>query len=109
MLDELSPALRHECMHHIYSKILKKVPFLRDSPQIVQSAVIACVKPILCCAKDYLVIEGQVLHHIFLVASGAVAHPNMCANSPRLASATAAASSMARRAMHAAYAAHSSA
>ncbi|GMI15123.1 hypothetical protein TrVE_jg12093 [Triparma verrucosa] len=72
MLDELSPALRHECMHHIYFKILSKVPFLRDSPQIVQSAVIANVKPVLCCAKDYLVIEGQVLHHIFLVASGAV-------------------------------------
>ena len=48
------------------------MPFLRDSPQIVQSAVMACVKPILCCAKDYLVIEGQVLHNIFLVASGAV-------------------------------------
>ncbi|GMH67617.1 hypothetical protein TrRE_jg12680 [Triparma retinervis] len=72
MLEELSPALRHECMHHIYAKILVKVPFLRDSPQIVQSAVIACVKPILCCKKDYLVIEGQVLDHIFLVASGAV-------------------------------------
>jgi CRP-like cAMP-binding protein len=72
MLEELSPALRHECMHHIYAKILVKVPFLRDSPQIVQSAVIACVKPILCCKKDYLAIEGQVLDHIFLVASGAV-------------------------------------
>ena len=72
MLEELSPALRHECMHHIYAKILVKVPFLRDSPQIVQSAVIACVQPILCCKKDYLVIEGQVLNHIFLVASGAV-------------------------------------
>ena len=72
MLDELSPALRHECMHHIYAKILIKVPFLRDSPQIVQSAVIACVKPVLCCKKDYLVIEGQVLNDIFLVASGAI-------------------------------------
>jgi len=72
LLEELSPALRHECMHHIYAKILLKVPFLQDSPQIVQSAVIACVKPVLCCEKDYLVIEGQVLNHIFLVASGAV-------------------------------------
>ena len=66
MLDELSPALRHECMHHIYFKILSKVPFLRDSPQIVQSAVIANVKPVLCCAKDYLVIEGQVRDEIYL-------------------------------------------
>jgi len=72
MLNELSPALRHECMHHIYARILEKVPFLRDSPQIIQSTVIASVTPILCCEKDYLVIEGQVLNHMFLVASGAV-------------------------------------
>jgi len=72
MLDELSPALRHECLHHIYFDLLKKIPFLKDSSQIVQTAVIANVNPILSCAKDYLVIEGQILDTIFMVASGAV-------------------------------------
>ena len=72
MLEELSPALRHECLHHIYFDLLKKIPFLKDSPHIIQTAVIANVTPVLSCAKDYLVIEGQILDTLFMVASGAV-------------------------------------
>ena len=70
MLTELPPALKNDCMHHIYHEQLKKIPFLKTASSIVQNAFISNVEPLICCAKDYILIEGQLQDRLYLITHG---------------------------------------